>query len=360
MAGKFKWKKFSDVNLNDDFFNSLKSDYPEFCNWFQKKANNNESALVYNDSIGVGAFLYLKPENEPINIVGGVLSAKKRLKIGTLKLSERIRSQRLGEGALGVALWYWQQLNENDNIEEIYVTAFEKHTELINLFNRFGFKCVGKNARGECIFIKNKRSLDFSDPYKCFPYISNSVAVAGVIPIEDHYHDGLFPYSELFGNSKDISEITAGNGITKVFIATPSSILNFRIGMPVFIYRVFTGDGQKTYKSVITSLCTISKITTIKSNFIPQKTLEEFFYLAGNKTVYPEDELEDIYNKKKNIIAIELVYNSYFGKGHNITHHELHSNELFETYPYCIAYNRNELEKILELGDKNVQNIIIN
>ena len=65
-------------------------------------------------------------------------------------------------------------------------------------------------------------------------------------------------------------------------------------------------------------------------------------------------------NKKRNIVAIELVYNSYFGKGHNITHHELHSNGLFEKYPYCIDYNRSELEKILELGDKNVQNIIIN
>lgn len=279
MAGKFKWEKFSNVNLNDVFFDSLKSDYPEFCNWFQKKVNNNESALVYNDSIGVGAFLYLKPENEPINIVSGVLPAKKRLKIGTLKLSERIRSQRLGEGALGVALWYWQQLNENDNIEEIYVTAFEKHTELISLFDRFGFKCVGKNVRGECVFIKNKRSLDFSDSYKCFPYISNSVVEAGVIPIEDRFHDKLFPYSELYGNSHDIAEITAGNGITKIFIAAPSSNLNYKIGMPVFIYRIFTGVGQKTYKSVITSLCTISKITIIKSNFIPQKTLEEFFIL---------------------------------------------------------------------------------
>jgi hypothetical protein len=360
MAGKFKWQKFSDIDLNDDFFDSLKSDYPEFSDWFQKKANNNELALVYNDSIGVGAFLYLKTENESITIVSGELLAKKRLKIGTLKLSERIRSQRLGEGALGVALWYWQQLNEKDNIEEIYVTAFEKHTELISLFDRFGFNCVGKNARGECVFIKNIRHLDFSDPYKCFPYISNSVVEAGVIPIEDHYHDKLFPYSELYGNSRDIEEITAGNGITKIFIATPNSRLDYKIGMPVFIYRKFTGIGPKTYKSVITSLCTISKIVIIKSNFVPQKSFEEFLNLTGNKTVYPENELEYIYNNKKNIIAIELVYNSYFGKGHNITHNELSSKRLFETYPYNIVYNRNELEEILELGDKDVQDIIIN
>lgn len=28
MAGKFSLKKFADINLNDEFFDSLKADYP--------------------------------------------------------------------------------------------------------------------------------------------------------------------------------------------------------------------------------------------------------------------------------------------------------------------------------------------
>ena len=43
-------------------------------------------------------------------------------------LAERFRGLRLGEGALGVSLWKWQELKS----EEIYVTIFEKHTELNN------------------------------------------------------------------------------------------------------------------------------------------------------------------------------------------------------------------------------------
>ncbi len=31
MAGRFKRKKFADCSLEDRFFDSLKNDYPEFC-----------------------------------------------------------------------------------------------------------------------------------------------------------------------------------------------------------------------------------------------------------------------------------------------------------------------------------------
>lgn len=354
MAEKFTWKKFKDIDLNDSFFDSLKNDYPEFPEWFKKKSNSDESALVYYDSIGVAAFIYLKRENEKISLVDGAIPAAERLKIGTLKLSERIRSQRLGEGALGVALWYWQQVKYN----EIYVTAFEKHTQLVNLFERFGFSCIGKNERGECIFLKDKRKLSFEDPYKSFPFISGNNS-AGLIPIEDRYHDRLFPYSELYGSKKEIEEITAGNGITKIYIATPYSDLTYKENMPVFMYRKFTGIGQKIYKSVVTSLCTINRVIQIKKNFQPLVSFEEFVNIAGNKTVYPEDQLLEKYTSSKNIVAIELVYNLYFGKGHNVTCADLKNNSLFETYPYQIRYSRKELEKILELGDKDVSNIII-
>lgn len=63
MAGKFNWQSFSSVNLSDDFFDSLKADYPEFVDWFSKKQREDKSALVYNDERGIGAFLYLKREN---------------------------------------------------------------------------------------------------------------------------------------------------------------------------------------------------------------------------------------------------------------------------------------------------------
>ncbi len=360
MAGKFNWQKFKDINLNDSFFDTLKTDYSEFPIWFERKQNEGKSALVFNDENGVGAFLYLKRENvnddvSPLVVDGNELPQIPRLKIGTLRLAERIRKQRLGEGALGVALWYWKETG----YKEIYVTVFEKHIELINLFERFGFVYIGKNERGENVYLKNRENLSFDDPYKCFPFISSDFNSAGLIPINDDFHDRLFPYSELAGSTQNIVTATAGNGITKVFIATPFTALHFKVGMPVFIYRIHKGLGQKKYKSVVTSFCTISKVDIIKDNGRTVISNDNFIKQVGNKTIYSNQELQDIYNTKKTIVVIELVYNGYFGKGHNITFNELKENNLFETYPYNVVYTEKEFEKILEMGDINVQNTII-
>ena len=163
VAGKFVWRKFSAVDLGDSFFDSLKADYSDFVDWFLKKQSMDKSALVYIDDSGVGAFLYLKRENvcgdvSPLVVDGIELPNIPRLKIGTLRLAERIRKQRLGEGALGVALWYWRETK----YDEIYVTVFEKHKELISLFERFGFSNVGKTDRGECVYLKSRQALDLS------------------------------------------------------------------------------------------------------------------------------------------------------------------------------------------------------
>lgn len=101
MAGKFEWHQFAEVNLADPFFDSLKSDYVEFPEWFQKKRNAEEQTLVFHDEYGVGAFLYLKNENEMIELEDRTLPARPRVKIGTLRLAERFRGMRHGEGALG-------------------------------------------------------------------------------------------------------------------------------------------------------------------------------------------------------------------------------------------------------------------
>lgn len=90
MAGKFTFKKFAEIDLRDPFFDSLKEDYPAdatnigFERWFQKKAAADSTALVFDDDEGLGAFVCLKDENEPIELVEGVLSAKPRIKISTL------------------------------------------------------------------------------------------------------------------------------------------------------------------------------------------------------------------------------------------------------------------------------------
>lgn len=355
MSGKFQWCKFSECNLTDHFFVSLMKDYTEFPVWFARKSKEGEKALVFSDEHGVGAFVYLKTENEVIVLADKTLPAIPRLKIGTLKLSDRFKGLRLGEGAIGVALWRWQE----EKCDEIYVTVFKKQTTLIGILEWFGFYYVGMNARGECVYLKSRITINYSDPYKAFPFVNPNFLKAGLIPIHEHFHDRLFPYSELKGNKHEMEEETAGNGITKVYIASPISTVDYKVGEPVFIYRIYEGATGRTYRSVVTSYCVITKVDIIKSNGSPKMSHSEFVENAGNKTVFSADELESVFKNKNNVVMLEMTYNGFFGKGHNVNHKELKDHGLFETHPYHLEYSMKQFIEILEMGDKDAQNVII-
>lgn len=50
----------------------------------------------------------------------------------------------------------------------------------------------------------------------------------------------------------------------------------------------------------------------------------------------------------------------FLGKGENITFKELKEKGLFNDYPYNIVLSREQFISILEMGGKDVSNIIIN
>lgn len=74
-------------------------------------------------------------------------------------------------------LWEWQTASVN----EIYVTVFDKQKPLIAQLERFGFKKVGYNLNGEGVYIKDKRMIDFSNPYLSFPFIKSGFDYAGYL-----------------------------------------------------------------------------------------------------------------------------------------------------------------------------------
>lgn len=56
-------KSLSEINVNDSFFDSLRSDYPNFNNWFLRKRKGNYFAYVtYDENGNLGSFLLLKEE----------------------------------------------------------------------------------------------------------------------------------------------------------------------------------------------------------------------------------------------------------------------------------------------------------
>ena len=356
MAGRFEHKLFSQINLDDPFFNSLKSDYPEFEHgWFPKGVRENREALVFSDELGLGAFIALKAENEPIELKEKTLPAKPRIKISTLRLAERFRGQRLGEGALGIILWDWQKSKS----EELYLTVFPYHDDLIAQVERFGFIPVGHNQRGEIVYIRNRNEIDFSDPYKAFPFISPNFKKGGYLIVEEGYHDTLFPYSEVQNTFQEQLEKDAANGVSKVYVGKLWQP-HYNIGEPIFIYRKYMGESGKRYRSCLTSFCVVTGVFAIKRNGIASYSLEDFLKKIGNKSIFSNEELTQRFNNDYNLTIIQMLYCGYFGAGKNVNMDWLDNNSLWSKnneYPTNTQLSPDQCRQILLKGGVNIDDV---
>ena len=365
MSGRFSYKSFADLDLDDAFFSTLKSDYPGnenstgFIDWFNKKKTKQAEALTFEDEQGIAAFIYVKQEHECIKLKDSMLPAIPRTKIGTFRISERYRRQRIGEGALGLILWGWQQ-TDND---EIYVTVFDKHDDLISLFIRFGFIDYGYNCNNEKVLIK-KRANNCISPYSSFPFLCSDFSYAGYIIVEDNFHDNMFAYSDLANTVSLQSEVikSVSNGLSKIYIGKFDAD-KYYIGEPVLIYRKYTKGEGKIFRSCITSFCVITKAYNIKKYGKYHYSKEEFVNLIGNKSVFDKDELNDLYEQNKVLSVVEMLYYGYFGAGNNVNLAWLKQNSCWSAegqYPTDVHLSPKQFYSILNEGSVNVSHVIIN
>ncbi len=364
----FEYKRLSEIDIEDPFFDSLKRDYPGtenssgFTDWFKKKAQEGRKALVFEDEYGIGAFIVLKEdEKEAIELEGRTLPEKERIKISTFRVSERYQGKRIGEGALGLVLWKWR----DRAAREIYVTTFAKQKSLISLFLRFGFVNCGQNKDGEEVFIKSRDNVDLSDPYTAFPFVRGRFSHAGYVIIDDTYHDTMFAYSELANNKKELKNklgLSVRNGLTKVYVGG-SATIDYYVNEPVLIYRKYTGEGSKQYRSCVTSYCIVTNTFQAKRNNRVLQSFEKLKEIITNKAIFNEEELKRQYESYRDLTIVELLYCGYFGAGNNINMKWLKNNGFWAKsgeYPTKVHLSGEQFQSILKEGGVNVSNIIIN
>jgi len=356
MSGSFSSARFRDVDLSDAFFDSLRDDYRRFDGWFLGNGEAGESALVYADEEGIGAFVYVKDENEPIQLAEGSIPALERLKIGTLKVADRIQGERLGEGAIGLALWRWRESGRR----QIYVTVFEKHEALVGVLRKFGFRLAGKKDNGESVYLKDRAQLDYADAYACFPLLNPHFDAANLLAIDDTFHDELFPYSELAREFQSTFNSAAANGVTKVYIGAARQVATAP-GHPILIYRKYTGDsGSPGFRSVITSYCVVTDVVYVKQHGRALETYDQLRNRVRNKSVFSDDRIRAQYENNDNVVLIEMVYLGYFGPGNNVNWRWLKDHGYWrETHPHQFAYTREELAAILEAGGVDIATLIV-
>jgi predicted nucleic acid-binding protein len=289
--------KFGRININDDFFTSLKEDYAGFDRWFIKKYDD-EAYITINSNNGLLlSFLYLKVEdnNEKYEDIDPTFTPKKRLKIGTFKVINN--GFRLGERFMKII---FDNALKN-KVYEIYVTIFDNRDEqkrLIDLLEQWGFILWGKKS-GELVYVRDfSKKTDENHLKQCYPFISRNKNIF-IVPIYPDYHTELLPDSILNTESPEefIEDFPHRNGINKVYVSralTPHP----KVGDILIFYR--TGG---YYKSVIS---TIGVVQQVKYDF---KHEDDFILYCRKSSVFPEDQLRAMWrHSQTKLFVIRFLY----------------------------------------------------
>jgi hypothetical protein len=335
----------NNLNIEDSFFDSLKKEY-DFEEWFKKICKENRPCWVYKENGNIKALLILKDENEPIELIDEILPSKKRVKICTFKVEKT--GFKLGELLLKVTFTYCVE----NNIFETYLTHFTKERdELLELISDFGFTSIGKNKRGEDIYIKNLvpnknklRAIEVSKKY--YPSFKDSLQVKKfIIPILPEFHERLFPeyektrqlaIGEFTKGYRPVTEIDIpGNTIKKAYLCQ-SNIKKIEDGSIIIFYR-----------SRHQELTTIGVV----ENVIRSSKIEEIERSIRKRTVYTIDEIKKMVQKP--ILCILFRHHFYFKNPINIKMLKIVSPQSIIEIPH------KKYEEIKKLGGLN-ENFIIN
>lgn len=129
-------------NLNNEntIFDSLKIDYTDFKEWFQKSSEKQVKAWVVKPLSKLESVCIYKEAKE--KDYKSYSLPQKSLKLATFKVDESHRGKKLGELMLKQAFLY---VIEN-NFKACWMTVFPKHKVLIDFIKDFGFDEIGETG----------------------------------------------------------------------------------------------------------------------------------------------------------------------------------------------------------------------
>jgi rRNA-processing protein FCF1 len=319
----------SNILLEDEFFDGLREDYWKFDSWYHKKAQEEKRAFVtYNNEGKLGSFLMLKLEDETDKYDAFVIpfSPDKRVKISTFKVSDQ--GKRLGERYIRIIVDFAIE----KNIEEIFVTVYEKHIELVELFKSYGFELyttkeskVGDGSLSvESVYVKRlvyEENSDIDD-IKNFPFIITSKDnETYVIPIQPTYHKQLFPnyknhqitMFDLFGETYE------SYAIKKIYISksTRKSMMH---GSIILFYRS-------------QDLMAVTSIGVVEQFYNKIYDYDTFKSIVRKRTAYTEHELKKVFQEHRCI----LMFKHLFDLDEVISIGELSNSNVIKSAPQTIT-----------------------
>lgn len=292
---------FSEVNLDDSFFDSLRCFYAGFDEWFNRKALGGEYAYFAFDSCSnLIAMLYLKEES---GLEEGVTPRMDfpRLKIGTFKVDFDHHTG-IGKRLLAIALREFARSGQ----DFVYVTMHENEntSSLAKLLYKYGF-CFWGSKYQETVLYKTRPCSD-DDTFSRYPFVSRSLGNCWILSIRPEYHKRLFGDVYLTSESgQPILDERSLNSIEKIYLSGSQNAANMAMGDKVVIYRTNDYMGPAHHRSVVTSVCTVVKVVNI-NHFRDEA---DFLNKVRGKTVFTLEELKRFWRIKRYPWLIFLLFN---------------------------------------------------
>ena len=342
---------FSEIDLNDKFFDSLKKDYDGFEDWYKRKAVKNELVFVqFDEEKHLQGFLYLKDETDQIdNSIKPVMNYKRRFKVGTFKIDAH--NTRLGERFIKKIM----DKGIYEGYEEAYVTIFPKQEPLILLLQKYGFKEYGTKGK-ELVLVKDFTICE-GNILKDYPLIQPSGKRKFLLSIYPRYHTPLFSDSILKNEERRsdelVKDVSFSNSIHMVYISFMPKTAYLRKGDLLVIYRTNDNIGPASYRSVVTSICQVEEVK-VKTDFA---NINEYIGYCKKYSIFEENDLR-IWYRKDNLVVIKMTYNIALAK--RVTRGMLVDEAKISPYLYWgfFQLTDSQFNYILDKGEVN-ENFII-
>lgn len=333
--------KLGDLNIDDPIFDSLRSDYDEFEEWAQDKADR-EAWINKKPDRGLGALLVIKPEE--IEGIGSnpELRRERRTKISTFKVAPERRGSKLGERLLSIAF----RRAVGVGTEKIYLTYYEDESgndKLVRLIENFGFSKKSSKDNGEAVFQKRLVPDSQVDPepvelasdfYPSF-YDGHKVK-KHLVPVRPEFHDKLFPR---YSDQTELQSFTGqsraeGNSIKKAYISNSPS------------RKVEEGDVLLFYRSEASEVTSIGICDGAHYRLGGPQDVKR---VVGRRSVFSDSELRDRVNDGDTNV---LMFLWHFHLDDPVTLDEMKEAGVRETAPISTQeIDHNTYQHIIDKGN---------
>jgi hypothetical protein len=289
-------RKAYEINREEPILTSLRSDYPEFDQWFDRCRSEHRHCWSLEIGKDIAGLVIRKDETHADSKTQH--PGPKILKICTFKVRDEFQGEKFGELLLEQVLWFAQF----NNYDLAYVTAFPKHAFLIDLLSYYGFTQTNSKPNGEIMLEKPivtgalppavGNILDFDRRH--YPRFHDGPSIGKFcVPIRPDYHRRLFPEiafasdlplfpNEVFGPIlAGHQERTPGNTIRKIYVCR-AKITRLRPGDILLFYM--SKDARYASSQSITTVGVVEQILNVT-------TTDDLIRHTAKRSVFSAEEL---------------------------------------------------------------------